>query len=639
MSENTTIDCNTPHDKNINVVSSFNNNHEKQNAVSSLNKLLSHYPRVFDTSIKKNIKVTKVRLRFKKNVTVTPYKCNSSKPIPFALRDAAKREIEEQINLGIIARVPPEVDIDWCSRGMILEKSNGGRDVRLVVDSREINEFLDRDAFPMQSPKELIRQIPPSSKFFLTVDFYKGYYQIPIAEEDQMKTTFMLHSMGIYHFKRLPQGGKCSVDQFNRITDELVREIPKCLKMVDDVLFHGETIEEVLKNFSRLLVKCHQRDFTLHPKKIAFGNKLKFAGYVVSDKGIGIDPRKVEAIRKFKPPQNVTDMKAFIGVAVQFQDACPNLMGTLKPLIETTSNKITPAIDEKGKKIKNPKRVIFWNKNLEDCFFKVKKLLTDADGTVLTPYNPKLPLIGIMKKPLEKMETKRLMKFAEKLQDYEFSLEYVQGVNNEVAVALSRNPVREPGPDDPRVANALMVNLVNDYEGGDVCSMTDIKLMANMDQEYQEIKRALMENIAAKNIPPEHPARMYKSDWNLLAIQEGLITLGERILVPKGARKDILRNLHISHMGRNKTIALAKSLYYWKHMARDIEHLVESCDKCQVHSSFQQKETLKQTFAEGPMDMNSADLVSYAGKNYLVHADRFLNFLWVYQLRTTDVKT
>ena len=639
MSENTTIDCNTPHDKNINVVSSFNNNHEKQNAVSSLNKLLSHYPRVFDTSIKKNIKVTKVRLRFKKNVTVTPYKCNSSKPIPFALRDAAKREIEEQINLGIIARVPPEVDIDWCSRGMILEKSNGGRDVRLVVDSREINEFLDRDAFPMQSPKELIRQIPPSSKFFLTVDFYKGYYQIPIAEEDQLKTTFMLHSMGIYHFKRLPQGGKCSVDQFNRITDELVREIPKCLKMVDDVLFHGETIEEVLKNFSRLLVKCHQRDFTLHPKKIAFGNKLKFAGYVVSDKGIGIDPRKVEAIRKFKPPQNVTDMKAFIGVAVQFQDACPNLMGTLKPLIETTSNKITPAIDEKGKKIKNPKRVIFWNKNLEDCFFKVKKLLTDADGTVLTPYNPKLPLIGIMKKPLEKMETKRLMKFAEKLQDYEFSLEYVQGVNNEVAVALSRNPVREPGPDDPRVANALMVNLVNDYEGGDVCSMTDIKLMANMDQEYQEIKRALMENIAAKNIPPEHPARMYKSDWNLLAIQEGLITLGERILVPKGARKDILRNLHISHMGRNKTIALAKSLYYWKHMARDIEHLVESCDKCQVHSSFQQKETLKQTFAEGPMDMNSADLVSYAGKNYLVHADRFSNFLWVYQLRTTDVKT
>ena len=44
-------------------------------------------------------------------------------------------------------------------------------------------------------------------------------------------------------------------------------------------------------------------------------------------------------------------MKSFIGVAVQFQQACPNLMGTLKPLIDTTSHKETPAVDEKGKKI------------------------------------------------------------------------------------------------------------------------------------------------------------------------------------------------------------------------------------------------------------------------------------------------
>ena len=83
--------------------------------------------------------------------------------------------------------------------------TNGGRDVRLVVDSKEINQFLERDAYPMQSTKELVRQIPPRAKFFLSVDFYKGYYQIPIAEEDELKTTFMLHSMGLYHFKKLPQ--------------------------------------------------------------------------------------------------------------------------------------------------------------------------------------------------------------------------------------------------------------------------------------------------------------------------------------------------------------------------------------------------------------------------------------------------
>ena len=83
---------------------------------------------MFNVSIRKDIKVPKVRLRFRRDVTVKPFKTTSSKPIPYALRHAAKKEIAEQIKLGIIARVPPDEEIHWCSRGMILEKPNGGRD-------------------------------------------------------------------------------------------------------------------------------------------------------------------------------------------------------------------------------------------------------------------------------------------------------------------------------------------------------------------------------------------------------------------------------------------------------------------------------------------------------------------------------
>merc|ERR1711963_836903 len=376
----------------INVKLSLNNDENRPVICERMNKTLKPYFYVYNITARKQIKVPKAKLRFRKDIKIVPSKSSSSKPIPYALRQAAKKEITEQIKLGIIAHVPPDEEIHWCSRGMILEKPNGGRDVRLVVDSREFNEFLERDAYPMQSPKELIKQIPPSAKYFLSVDFYKGYYQIPLAEEDQLKTTFMLHGMGLYYFKRLPQGGKCSVDQFNRITDELVLDIPNCLKIVDDVMFYGSTVEEVLEGFTKLMEKCRKQDFTLHPNKVTFGNKIKFAGHVVSDKGITIDPRKVEAIRRFKPPENVTDMKAFIGVAVQFQEACPNLMGVLKPLIDTTSHRITPAKDAKGKTIKNPKRMITWNRNLEESFFEAKKLLTNADGTVLSPYDPELPL-------------------------------------------------------------------------------------------------------------------------------------------------------------------------------------------------------------------------------------------------------
>merc|ERR1711893_101763 len=187
----------------INIKMSLNDNESKSVIQEKMNKAIKPYFYVFDITARKQIKVPKVKLRFRRDIKIVPSKCTSSKPIPYALRQAAKKEIAEQVNLGIIARVPPEADIEWCSKGMILEKPNGGRDVRLVVDAKEINEALERDPYPMQSTKELIKQIPPSAKYFLSVDFYKGYYQIPLAEGDQLKTTFLLHGMGLYHFKRL----------------------------------------------------------------------------------------------------------------------------------------------------------------------------------------------------------------------------------------------------------------------------------------------------------------------------------------------------------------------------------------------------------------------------------------------------
>ena len=84
-----------------------------------------------------------------------------------------------------------------------------------------------------------------------------------------------------------------------------------------------------------------------------------------------------------------------------------------------------------------------------------------------------------------------------------------------------------------------------------------------------------------------------------------------------------MRVLHIPHFEKNKTVALARSLYYWKQMTKDIEQLIDKCERCQVNSNLQQKETLKQTFAEHPMPMNSLDLAEYNKKMYLIHADRY----------------
>ena len=44
-------------------------------------------------------------------------------------------------------------------------------------------------------------------------------------------------------------------------------------------------------------------------------NQVEYLGYVISDKGVSTDPAKVEAIINWPTPQNVTQLRSFLGLA------------------------------------------------------------------------------------------------------------------------------------------------------------------------------------------------------------------------------------------------------------------------------------------------------------------------------------
>ena len=47
----------------------------------------------------------------------------------------------------------------------------------------------------------------------------------------------------------------------------------------------------------------------------------------------------------------------------------------------------------------------------------------------------------------------------------------------------------------------------------------------------------------------------------------------DRIFVPSKAQKNILENLHIQHMGQNKTCQIAKQFYFWPTMWNEIKQM------------------------------------------------------------------
>ena len=57
----------------------------------------------------------------------------------------------------------------------------------------------------------------------------------------------------------------------------------------------------------KLYAKLSKCDFWL--------KEVSFLSHIVSSEGIRVDPTKIEAVMNWKPPQNVTKVRSFLGLA------------------------------------------------------------------------------------------------------------------------------------------------------------------------------------------------------------------------------------------------------------------------------------------------------------------------------------
>ena len=100
-------------------------------------------------------------------------------------------------------------------------KRNGG--VRLAVDYRYLNSFTVPDAYQMVTVNEILNKMG-SANYIILFDTKSGYWQIPVAEDDQWKTTFVAHD-GLYQWTRMPFGLRNAVSTFVRAMKTILRPV------------------------------------------------------------------------------------------------------------------------------------------------------------------------------------------------------------------------------------------------------------------------------------------------------------------------------------------------------------------------------------------------------------------------------
>ena len=253
---------------------------------------------------------------------------------------------------GVIEPVPVGEPTTWCSQMVIIQKKDGRP--RRTVDFQKLNSQCYREIHHCQPPFILASQIPINVKKTV-FDAVDGYHAIPLHEESKHLTTFIT-PWGTYRYLRLPQGFIASGDAYTRRYDELISDIPRKVKCVDDVLIWDSDITSAFYRAWDYLAFCATNGIVLSSQKFKFcKDEINFAGLKITKTGIAPSDKTLNAINNFPSPTNLTDARSWFGLVNQVSWA------------HSDSSTMAPFRD-----LIKPKSKFYWDSNLEGLFQESK---------------------------------------------------------------------------------------------------------------------------------------------------------------------------------------------------------------------------------------------------------------------------
>ena len=104
------------------------------------------------------------------------------------------------------------------------------------------------------------------------------------------------------------------MDLMNRIFQPYLDQF--VVVFIDDILIYSRSTEEHEKHLRIILQLLREKQLYAKFKKCEFWlKKFGFLGHIIDKEGISVDPAKIEAIKDWPRPTNVTEVRSFLGLA------------------------------------------------------------------------------------------------------------------------------------------------------------------------------------------------------------------------------------------------------------------------------------------------------------------------------------
>lgn len=261
--------------------------------------------------------------------------------------DAIQEDLNQAYEAGIRRGVwEPTTFNAYGTRFVPIRKASlpgqGKANLRVCGDySVTVNAQLDTHIHPIPRPEDLMQKLS-GGYFFTKVDLADAYNQVMLSAESQKKLALSTHR-GVLLQKRLPFGISSAPGYFQEVMEQLTADLRGVAVYLDDILVSGSNKKEHLENLSALFQRLHTKGLRCRKEKCEFAQpSVIYLGHTLSRSGIA-KGTKVDAILKMSPPENVSELRSFIGSIQFYGKFLKDLSTVLDPLTQLT-RKNTPWI-------------------------------------------------------------------------------------------------------------------------------------------------------------------------------------------------------------------------------------------------------------------------------------------------------
>jgi hypothetical protein len=342
-----------------------------------IKEVLARFPDLFDGDISVACDFEEMDIKLKPNA-ILPSKARYYRNTPL-MREEVRRQIQEQLDAGIISRAPTAV----VSNVLMVKRPHMPGRYRFVVDYRAVNEATVPDVLLMPDVKSQHDRLA-NKKIFGCVDISSYYRLIKLKKSCRYLTGFATED-GTYVYNRVPMGVRNACSHAQRVLQDKLADDPvlgiqgaNIRNYFDDIAWGSNSEDEFIAVLTALMEFGAAHGLKYNIDKSCFGvDSITHVGFVADKDGIRIDPERTRDIVEMQSPKSTTKVQSILGTLNFVRNFIPNF--SIKAKFLTDRLEKSAVKRDAGKKFT-------WDASDEVAFAELKSLVVAAPLLCILDY-------------------------------------------------------------------------------------------------------------------------------------------------------------------------------------------------------------------------------------------------------------